>query len=141
MAAGSTHQVYEAHVTPPEAVLERYTVRASIPNTKERTNEDILKEVKKTIFGAAAVRVLNSGDVDITVPDETTKDRAQGIPATADLRIHKQDYIVEVLGVPLSTRIAYGKEGDNTLIAAAICEASRALAPGLRSTRVQWLYS
>ena len=63
-------------MTPPGAVLERYTVRALILNIKERTNEDILKEVKKTISGAATVRVLNSGDIDITVPDKTTKDRA-----------------------------------------------------------------
>ena len=76
VAAGSTRQAYGAHVTPPGAVLERHTVRASMPNTKERTNEDILKEVKKTISGVATVRVLNSGDIDITVPDKTTKDKA-----------------------------------------------------------------
>ena len=63
-------------MTPPRATLERYTVRASIPKIKEKTNEEILKEVKKTIPGAATVRVLRSGDVDITVPNETTKDRA-----------------------------------------------------------------
>src|ERR1700712_1025450 len=141
VAAGGTRQACGTHVTPPRATLERHTVRASIPKTKEKTNEEILKEVKKTIPGAAAVRVLRSGDVDITVPDETTKDRAQGIPPTADIRIHKQDYIVEVPGVPLSTRVVCGKDGDNTLIATAICEASRTLAPGLRITRVQWLYS
>jgi len=39
-------------------------------------NEEILKEVKKTISGAATIRVLHSGDIDVTVPDEASKDRA-----------------------------------------------------------------
>ena len=43
---------------------------------KGLNNEEILKEVKKTISGAAAVRVLHSGDIDVTVPDEAAKDRA-----------------------------------------------------------------
>ncbi len=42
-------------------------------------NEDILKEVKKTIPGATTVRILKSGDVDIALLSEATKDRAIGL--------------------------------------------------------------
>ncbi len=69
---------------------------------KGKGNEEILKEIRKTITGAAAIRVLRSGDIDVTVPDETAKDRAYGLPSTDELRIFKKDYLVEVLGVPLS---------------------------------------
>ena len=39
-------------------------------------NQEILKEVKRTILGAAAIRKLYSGDIDVIVPDVATKDRA-----------------------------------------------------------------
>jgi hypothetical protein len=38
-------------------------------------NEEIFKEVKKTILKAAIIRVLYSGDIDVTVPDEAFKDK------------------------------------------------------------------
>ena len=39
-------------------------------------NQEILKEVRKTIPAAAAIRVLRSGDINIAVPDEASRDRA-----------------------------------------------------------------
>src|SRR5450755_2190541 len=43
----------------PQAILPvRYTVRVQLAQAKEINNEEILKEVKKTISGAAAIRVL-----------------------------------------------------------------------------------
>jgi hypothetical protein len=38
-------------------------------------NEEILKEVKKTISETAIIHVLHSGDIDVTVPDEVSKNR------------------------------------------------------------------
>jgi len=119
----------------------RHTVRVQMPQAKGLNNEEILKEVKKTISGAAAVRVLHSGDIDITVPDEAAKDRAQGLPSTEELKIFRQDYLVEVPGVPLSVRVACEKGADNSRLATAICEASRTISPGLQITRVRWLHN
>ena len=42
----------------------------------EMSNQEILKEVKKTIPGAAAVRKLYSGDIDVTIPDVVIKNKA-----------------------------------------------------------------
>ena len=39
-------------------------------------NQNILKEIKKIIPVAATIRVLRSGDIDITVLDETIRDKA-----------------------------------------------------------------
>lgn len=87
----------------PEAILPaRHTVRVQMAQTQGKSNEEILREVKKTITGAAAVRILQSGDIDVTVPDEAAKDRAQGLPSTEELKIFKRDYLVEVPSVPLS---------------------------------------
>jgi hypothetical protein len=126
---------------PAETHPTRHTVRVQMNQAKGLSNEEILREVKKTITGAAAVRVLRSGDIDVTVPDETAKDRAQGLPSTEDLRIFKRDYLVEVLGVPLTTQVACEKGADNARLAAAICEASKTMAPGLQITWIRWLHN
>ena len=39
-------------------------------------NQNILKEIKKIILVAAAIRVLRSGDIDITVLDKVIRDKA-----------------------------------------------------------------
>ena len=41
---------------------------------KGLTNEEILREIRKTISGAAAIRTLRSGDIKVTVSDEASKD-------------------------------------------------------------------
>src|SRR5277367_4813399 len=108
---------------------------------KGLNNKEILKEVKKTISGAAAIRVLHSGDIDVTVPDEATRDRAQGLPATEEFKVFRKDYLVEVPSVPLSTQVTYERGADNTRLASAICEASKSLAPGLQITYIRWLHN
>ena len=120
---------------------ERHTVRVTMPNAKDQNEESILQTVKKAIPSAAAIRVLQSGDVDVTVPTEAAKEKAQGVQPTPELKVHRQDYMIELLGVPLSTKVALGKHADNGRLATAICEASGTLAPGLSVTRIQWLYS
>lgn len=117
-----------------------YTVRVQLQGAKDLPPEEILREVKKTISGAAAIRVLRSGDVDVTVASEEIKDRAQSLPSTENLKIIRRDYFLEVPSVPLTTGIAEGKQADNTVLAASICEASRVLSPGLRITQIQWLH-
>jgi hypothetical protein len=108
---------------------------------KGKSNEEILKEIKKTITGAAMIRVLYSGDIDMTVPDETAKDRVYRLPSIDELRIFKKDYLMEVLGVPLSVRVAGKKGADNSQLAAAICAASKTMTLGLQITRIRWLHS
>ena len=39
-------------------------------------NQDILKEIKKIIPVAAAIRVLRSGDINIIVLDKATRNKA-----------------------------------------------------------------
>ncbi len=135
--ANKVRQACVPHAVP----VTRHTVRVQIPQAKGLPNAEILKEVKKTIAGAAAIRVLKSGDIDVAVPDEATRDRAQGLPSTKDFKIFKRDYLVEIPGVLLTTQIADGKNADNAQLASAICEASRTISPGLQITRIRWLHA
>jgi hypothetical protein len=135
LAAGRTDTASGTHAMP-----TRHTVRVTLAGAQGLSNQEILKEVKKTITGAAAIRVLGSGDIDVAVPDEATRDRAQGLPSAEGLKIHRKDYLVEVTGVPLSTKVAVGPHADNSLLATAICRESQSLAPGLQVTRIKWLH-
>ena len=125
-----------------QAVLPtRYTVRVQLAQAEGLGNEEILKEVKKTIPGAAAIRVLRSGDIDMIISNKATKDKAQGLSLKESRKIYKKDYLVEVPGVPLTVRIAGEKGGDNTSLAIAICESSRSVTPGLQISRIRWLHN
>ena len=132
IAAGGVRQTGEPKATS----LNRHTVRITMAKAEGMDNQEILKEVKKTIPGAAAIRKLHSGDIDVTVPDVATKDRAQGILPTECIRIHKKDYLVEVTGVPLTLQVAGGAQANNNTLATEICEASRSLTPGLKPKRL-----
>jgi hypothetical protein len=94
-------------------------------------NEEILKEVKKRISGAAAIRVLQSGDIDIIIPDKASKNKAHGLSSTEELKIYKKDYLIEVPSIPLSVYIACEKGADNTHLVTAIYEVSRTVSSGL----------
>ena len=137
VAAGSTRLASYPPAPPPA----RHNVRISMPQAKGLGNREILEEIRKTIPEAAAIRTLQSGDIDVTVPSEAAKERAQSLPPSGDLKVHKRDYLIELPGVPLSTRVVCGKQADNGRLAAGICEASKQLSPGIRITRIFWLYS
>jgi hypothetical protein len=70
------------------------------------------------------IRVLYSGDINVALPDEATKDRAQGLPLIEGLKIFKRDYLVEISEVLLSVRVVYEKGADNSRLAAGIYKAS-----------------
>ena len=72
IAQGGTRLPGETPGNPPT----KHSVRASMPQAKGLTNQEILDQVRKAIPEAAAVRTLYSGDIDITVPTETAKERA-----------------------------------------------------------------
>ena len=77
--------------------LQRATVRIRMEGTKDKSAGEILVEAKKVIPGAYAVRTLRSGDIDVVVPDQATKDRILNQPRIEGYKILWQDYLIEVL--------------------------------------------
>jgi hypothetical protein len=75
--------------------------------------------------------VLYSGDIDIIILDEASKDKAHGLLLTEELKIYKKDYLIKVPSVLLSVYVACEKGADNTHLITAICEASRIVSPNL----------
>ena len=89
---------------PPRAesapIAQRPAICVRIPGAAEKTPEEILTAVKPVIMGAYAIKQLHSGDVEVMVPDQWTKDRALNQQQTEGVKILRQDYPVEVRGVP-----------------------------------------
>jgi hypothetical protein len=63
------------------------------------------------------VRVLQSGDIDVTMLDKLLKDRAQNLPLTDRFKIYKKDYFVEMLDIPLRIVVAPKKYATNKVLA------------------------
>jgi hypothetical protein len=126
---------------PSPPATNRPTVRVRIPDAEGKSAKELLDIVKPTISGAYAARSLRSGDIEIMVPDQKTKDRVLNQAETEGIKILRQDYPIELWGVPLSLQVNYGKAADNTELIKAIVSASKRTVPDLAINRIGWLHS
>ena len=108
------------------ATPEHAAIRIRLEGGKDKSLNEILTEAKKVIPGVYAVRPLKSGDIDIMVPDQATKDRILNQPEIEGCKILQQDYLIKVpwsrlacmsivdrkwTTAPLSRRSAKGQRG------------------------------
>ena len=49
-------------------------MRISLEGARDKLNKEVLSIVKRTIPVAATIRVLRSGDIDITLPSEVARE-------------------------------------------------------------------
>ena len=121
--------------------LQRAAVRVRIKETKDKDAKDILIEAKKCIQGAYAIRKLRSGDIDVIVPDQATKDRVLNAPDITGVKISRQSYPVEVPGVPLSIQVENKRgEGVDSDLMLSIIREIRKTIPGLIIEWIRWLH-
>jgi hypothetical protein len=123
------------------ASSRRTTIRIRMEGAKDRSPNEILTEAKKHLTDALAVRPLRSGDIDVIVPDQATKDRLLNLPETPGIKILRQSYLIEVPGVPLSLQIASGKDADNTLVIRNLIKSTKKTIPDLAIDHVRWLHA
>jgi len=117
-------------------ISQRTAVRVRLPDSQGKSPTELLSTVKPLITGAYAVRQLRSGDIEVAVPDQRTKDWVLNQPQVNELKIIRQDYHVELWGVPLSLQIDGGKYANNTALSyRAYAQPLRSLYPQLTSTR------
>ena len=86
------------------------------------------------------MRRLRSGDVEVMVPNQRAKDQALNQAEVAGCKVLRQDYPVEVPGVPLATGIKHGKALENEEVAKAICNATKRTIPGISINKIRWLH-
>ena len=100
----------------PTAAIPRgraVTLRPTENNTfKGKETGEILKEVRKELPGAVGVRPLRSGNVGVVLKDLKEKEHAMKKGDVAGARILRQEFPVEVTGVPLQIKVRHGKEAE-----------------------------
>ena len=82
---------------------------------------------------------MRSNDIEVYVPDQGTKDATLNMEQPEGIKILRQDYPVEVPGVPLTLRIAGGKDADNTALIRSITADSARILPGVAINRIRWI--
>ena len=91
----------------------RATVRVRTPEAAGTDPERILTSIKVHIPKAVAVRVLCSGDVEVTLPNQEAKDQTLTQGDTPKCKILRQDFPVKIIGVPLTIQIKSRKGAIN----------------------------
>lgn len=92
------------------------------------------------IQGAYAVKQLRSGDVEVMMTNQAIKDKALNQGEIAGCKVLRQDYPVEVSGVPLTTPIKHGKGVENDEVIKEICTAIKRVIPDMAINRLRWLH-
>ncbi|KAF2194595.1 hypothetical protein K469DRAFT_547883, partial [Zopfia rhizophila CBS 207.26] len=112
----------------------RTTIRIRFEDSQGKDPGEILEMVKKAIPGAFAVNTLKSGNINVHVPSQTLKDQIINRPDTPGFKILKKDYLLEVPGVPLKTKINKERNADNSELIHTIYEATKRLVLGIAFT-------
>jgi hypothetical protein len=117
------------------------TVRPLNDSYKDKEPQEILKDLKKEIPGVMGIRPLRSGDIRVVLRDTKAKEQAMGIGKVGEARILRQDYPVEVAGVPLTIPVAHGGEGSikNAPLVQEILKNNKHIQGNL-ITRVAWIH-
>lgn len=128
---------YASVVAPP--AIEA-AIRIRMDGSEKMQPAQLLKTAKTHITGAYAVRQLRSNDTEVFVHSITERDNALKMAQPKEFQILKQDYPVEIMGVPLGTMIEKGKNANNGSIIYNMTEATKARIPGIEISRIRWLY-
>jgi hypothetical protein len=142
-AKGTTWADVAAAVAVPQPTTTaqtRPTVRIRIPETADKSAAELLARVKPIIPGAYAVKPLRSGDIEVVVPDQKTKDQVLNQKEVEGCKVLRQDYPVEVPSVPLSVTIKNRRDPENENTIREICRANKRMIPSLAINRVRWLH-
>ncbi|KAI0995868.1 hypothetical protein K3495_g12312 [Podosphaera aphanis] len=129
----------KSHATVAAPAASQSAVRIRIPGAEEMQPSQLLNMAKEHITGAYAVRKMRSNDTEVFVGSTAQRDAALNMPHPETFKILRQDYPVEISGVPLGTKVQGGKNADNKAIIKEIIQASKRIAR-LEINRIRWLH-
>ena len=118
-------------------IAQRLAVRVRMADTEGKSNAELLSAAKIAIPGAYAIKAMRSGDIEVMVPDQATKDRVLNQQSVKEVKILRQDYLVEIPGMPLSMRIASGKNADNHELIQELIKANKRLIPSIAINKIR----
>ena len=108
------------------------------------SNKQITHKVQAEVQGAVTARKLPSGDIKVTLENPTQKAavfRAQGkLKEKLGVKVLRDEFPVEVLGVPTSFQVPTGSKEDSTQAIEAIKESTVRLIQGFEINRLNWIH-
>lgn len=120
--------------------MDKTAVRIRITGAQDMQPGELLSRAKEHIPGAYAVRKMRSNDTEVFVTSASQRDAALNMPQPESFKILRQDFPVEIPGVPLATKIQGGKNGNNSGLIQEMIGATKARIPGMRINRIKWLH-
>jgi hypothetical protein len=136
---------YRTQSTPTESV--RLLIRPGENSTikgEDKSTKEVAEKVKAVIPGVVAAKVLPSGDVRVTLENPTQKERAILMPGALKeqlgAKIIREEFPIEVLGVPTSLPVCHGRDADNSETIKKIKQGTERLIPGLEVSRIAWIH-
>lgn len=130
-----------SYATVAAAAPAKTAVRIRVSGAEKMQPEQLLSLAKQHIHGAYAVKQMRSHDTEVYVQSSVQRDAALNMPQPDSFKVLKQDYPVEVMGVPLGLAIQGGKNACNNSLISSIVQATRVRIPGLQINRIRWLHN
>ena len=123
------------------AISKRAAVQVYLKDIKNKSFAKLLSEAKKMILRVFAVRQLQSGDIDIIVPDQAIKNRAFNQSKIIEYKILRRSYSIKIIEVPLSLKIAERSGTDNRELIYRIYKNIKKMMTELVIKKINWLYN
>lgn len=130
-------RTYASVAAPPMA---KTAVRIRVEGAKDMQPAQLLMRAQKHIPGAYAVRQMRSNDTEVFVQSATQRDVALNMAEIEDFQVLRQDFPVEVYGVPLRTKIEGGKYANNTTLIREMESSTAVRIPGLKINKIRWMH-
>ena len=115
-------------------------VQIRIGGAEKLKTEELLSKAKQHMEGASAIHQMRNNDNKVLVQSASQGDTVLDMRQAIDFQISKQDFSLEIFGVPLRTRIEGGRDAVNHAIIAEIETATGAWVGGLAINRIRWLH-
>jgi hypothetical protein len=122
-------------------IAQRPALRVRMAEMEGKPNTEILAEVKKVIKSAYAVKTMRSGDIEVMVSSQAAKDLALNQETCEGVKVLRQDYPVEIPGVPLTVQVDSGKNADNRDLIQELIKTNRLRISSIAIHKIRWLHN
>ena len=136
---------YRTQSTPAESV--RLTIRPgenSVVKGDNKSTKEVAEKVRAVIPGVVAAKVLPSGDIRVTLENPLQKEKAIRMPGALKqdlgVKIVREEFPIEVLGVSTSLPVQHGREADNSETIKKIKQGTERIIPGFDVSRIAWIH-
>jgi hypothetical protein len=129
----------------PQGAGRIIVIRPNTETYENLTHKETLMKIKQSIKKAIAVEKLRSGDIRITLQDDTAKETIlrndREVSEQLKARILRQDYPIEIQAVSIKAiQVDCTKIANNTKVIQELIKENKDNIPNLDITRINWIH-